>query len=150
MWVETRANENDQSKRGAAFADISVHNAVNAELNRRGWREVTENPDVLVSYDILVERNVERKSDPVYSQPFTRSYFNPYTRRWSVIYYPSSFQGYDVYNEPVREGTVTITMVDARTDKNVMQGWVTDRLGGSRPSDDEIRRSVRSIFKEVS
>lgn len=150
MWVDTRANETDVSKRSMAYADISIHNAVNAELNSRGWKEVNDNPDILMSYDVLVERSVETKSDPVYSQPFTRSYYNPYTKRWSTIYYPSQFQGYQVYDTPVKEGTITITMVDAKTDKSIFQGWTTERLANSGITDTEIKRSVRSIFKQVS
>lgn len=46
MWVDTKASETDASSRTAAFADISVHNSVNEELQRWGWREVNDNPDV--------------------------------------------------------------------------------------------------------
>jgi len=47
MWVETKANDHDNSGRALAYADISVRNAVNAELSKQGWREVNNNPDVL-------------------------------------------------------------------------------------------------------
>jgi hypothetical protein len=147
MWVDIKSSENDASSRATAFADISVHNAVNAELNKWGWREVTDNPDVLVSYDVLVERNVETQNDPVYSQPYSRLYYNPYTRRWSTIYYPSQFLGYQQYQVPVREATMTITMIDADTDKTIWQGWTTERLnGGIRDLD--VKKGVRNIFKE--
>ena len=148
MWVDIKASENDESKRATSFADLSVRNAANEELQRWGWREVDENPDVLVSYDILVERNVETQSDPVYSQPYSRLYYNRFTRRWSTIYYPSQFLGYQQYQVPVREATVTITMMDADTDKKVWQGWATERLGGSGVTDLNVKKSVRSIFKE--
>ena len=150
MWVDVRATENDASGRATAFADISVHNAVNEELQQRwGWHEVAENPDVLVSYDVLVERNVETQSDPVYSQPYNRLYYNRFTRRWSTIYYPSQFLGYQQYQVPVKEATVTITMMDADTDKKVWQGWTTERLGGSGITDLNVKKSVRNIFKEA-
>jgi hypothetical protein len=147
-WVETRANENDNSKRATAYADISVRNAVNAELAKQGWREVSNNPDVLLSYDVLVERSTEQQSDPVYSRSFTRMYYNPYTRRWGTIYYPSQFVGYQTYEVPVKEGTITITMTDARTDKVVWQAWTTERLNYSRLTADEISKSVRNIFNK--
>jgi hypothetical protein len=123
-----------------------MRNAVNAELRKAGWREVTENPDVLVSYDVLVERTTEQQKEPVYSQPFTRMYYNPYRRQWSTIYYPSQFMGYQVYESPVREGTITVTLIDAKTDKNIWQGWTTERMDNSRITDSEITRSVRNIF----
>ena len=147
MWVDVKANENDASSRATAFADLSVHNSVNAELNKWGWHEVTDNPDVLLSYDVLVERNVETQNDPVYSQPYSRYYYNPYRRRWSVIYYPSQFLGYQQYQVPVKEATVTITMMDTETDKRIWQGWTTERVNGGL-SDLDVKKSVRNIFKE--
>ncbi|HEV8271127.1 MAG TPA: DUF4136 domain-containing protein [Chitinophagaceae bacterium] len=147
MWVDVKAGENDASSRATAFADVSVHNSVNAELSKWGWQEVTDKPDVLVSYDVLVERNVESQSDPVYSQPYSRFYYNPYTRRWSTIYYPSQFLGYQQYQVPVREATITISMMDAGTDKRIWQGWTTERLSGGL-SDLDVKKSVRNIFKE--
>ena len=149
MWVDVKGSENDASNRATAFADVSVHNAVNEELQQRwGWNEVTDNPDVLVSYDVLVERNVETQSDPVYSQPYSRLYYNRFTRRWSSIYYPSQFLGYQQYQVPVREATVTITMMDADSDKTIWQGWTTERLGGAGITDLNVKKSVRNIFKE--
>jgi hypothetical protein len=148
MWVDTRANENDNSERTTAYADISVRNAVNAELNKMGWREVSDGPDALIGYDILVERSSEQRNDPVYSQPVTRSYYNRFTRRWNTIYYPSQFLGYDTYSVPVKEGTVTISIMDAKTDKSIWQGWTTENMNYSRLTEDEISRSVRHIFNK--
>ncbi|HEY0433586.1 MAG TPA: DUF4136 domain-containing protein, partial [Chitinophagaceae bacterium] len=69
--------------------------AVSKELEKQGWRADNRRPDVLVSYDVLVERNTRDESDPVYSRPFTRTFFNPYARRFYNVYYPSQFMGYD-------------------------------------------------------
>ena len=66
---------------------------------------------------------------------------------WSSIYYPSQFLGYQQYQVPVREATVTITMMDADTDKRIWQGWTTERLSGGL-SDLDVKKSVRNIFKE--
>lgn len=147
-WVQTRPSENDGAARATAFADLSVHNAVNAELQRWGWREVNTDPDVLVSYDVLVESNVETRTDPVYTRPFTRYYYNPYMRRWSTIYYPSQFLGYQEYSVPVKEATVTVSMMDADTDKKIWQGWTTETLNGRGITALDISKSVKNIFDE--
>ena len=149
MWVDVKGSEDDASARATSFADLSVRNAVNEELKRWGWSEAEDNPDVLISYDILVERNVETQSDPVYSQPYSRLYYNRYTRRWSTIYYPSQFLGYQQYQVPVKEATVTIMMMDAKNDKKIWQGWTTERLGGSGITELNVKKSVRNIFKEA-
>jgi hypothetical protein len=147
-WVDTRYNENDNTKRPASYADIPVRNAANEELRRLGWREVSNDPDAFISYDVLVERGVVQQSDPVYSQSFTRSYYNPRMRRWSTIYYPSQFLGYNSYDVPVKEGTITITITDAMTDKIAWQGWTTESLNYTRLSQDEITSSVKNIFSK--
>ena len=149
MWVETRSSENDESKRATQYADISVHNAVNNELSKWGWREVSDNPDVYISYDVMVERNTETQQQAVYSEPFTRYYYNYRLRRWSPIYYPSQFLGYQMYETPVKEGTITITMVDAQTDKKIWQGWTTERLDNSGITDINAKKTVRNIFKQT-
>lgn len=146
-WVETRDNK-DNNKSATAFAEIGVHNAVNTELASQGWKEVTSNPDVLLSYDILVERATQQESSPVYSQPFTRFFYNPYFRRWGTIYYPSQFLGYETNQVPVRQGTITITMIDPNTDKSVWQAWTTKTIDYGRLTSDEIASAVHSIFKK--
>ena len=150
MWVDMHSSENGGTKRHTAYADIALQKAVNDELEKLGWKEVKENPDVLMSYDVLVEKNTAAKTAAVSAQTVTRYYFNPFSGKWSSMYYPSQFQGYQLYETPVKEGTITITMVDAKTDKNILQGWTTEKLPEARITDEEIKRSVRNIFKDVS
>ena len=147
MWIDTKANQND-TRSVTAFAQREVRTAVNQQLAKEGWTEVNNNPDVLVSYDILVQRSTQLQSDPVYTQPFTRTYFNPYMRRWGTIYYPSQFIGYDNYNVPVREGTITITITDAHTDKAVWQAWTTETLDNTKMTANVVDKSVKNIFKK--
>ena len=149
MWVDTRYNQNDNATRPTSYGDISVRNAANAELRNAGWREVSSDPDLLVSYDVLVQNTTARKSDPVYTQSYTRTYYNPRLKRWSNIYYPSQFLGYNNYEVPVNEGTITITLTDANTDRVVWQGWTTEELNYARITPDEISASVKNIFSKL-
>lgn len=148
MWVDTKAHEHDNSTKATAYADQTIRNAVNAELIKLGWKEVSDNPDAFISYDILVERATEQRSDPVYTRPVSRVYYNRFARRWGTIYYPSQFVGYDTYTVPVKEGTVTISIVDSKTDKIVWQGWTTENLNYARITNKEINRSVKNIFNK--
>jgi hypothetical protein len=144
-WI----SENN-GKKGKAndLEDKSVHDAVSKELQKSSWREVTANPDVLISYDVLIERTTKRESSPVYSPATSRLYFNPYTRRYGTIFYPSQFWGYNDYNVPVREGTLTITVTDAGTDKTIWQGWTTGEVNSRHLTSREISSSVKSIFRK--
>ena len=102
----------------------------------------------MLNYELLVEKNTKRQQDPVYSQPFTRSYYNRYTGRINTFYYPSQFVGYDSYSTTVKEGTVTITMIDNKTDKTVWQGWTTSELNSNKITGKEIDQNVKTIFKK--
>jgi hypothetical protein len=148
-WVETR--QDDTSKVRTKVSDLTerkIREAVSAEMAKTGWKEVKHKPDVLLSYDVLVERGVKNESNPIYSQPYSRLYFNPYTRRYGSLYYPSQFWGYDDYQRQIREGTLTISMIDSKTDKTIWQGWTTGEVNSRNLTSKEIQNSVKSIFRK--
>ena len=148
-WVDKDGEEKKDHIKSNDIIEQKVKVAVNKELERSaGWREVKNRPDVLLSYDVLVEKSIKESNNPVYSQPFSRIFYNRYTRRYSTIYYPSEFMGYERDQRPIKEGTVTITMIDARTDKTVWQGWTTDELNSRNITSKEIQNSVKAIFKK--
>ncbi|MEO7307439.1 MAG: DUF4136 domain-containing protein [Ferruginibacter sp.] len=149
MWVDTRYNQDDNMPHPGSYGDITVRNAANAELRRIGWTEVSNDPDVLISYDVLVQNTTTRRSDPVYTQSYTRTYYNPRLKRWGTIYYPSEFLGYNNYSVPVNEGTISITLTDANTDRVVWQGWTIEEMNYTRISQEEITASVKNIFSKL-
>jgi hypothetical protein len=147
-WVDKDGEAGNDQNKSNDLTETRIRKAVSAELEKAGWRESKNKPDVLISYDVLVERSVKESNSPVYTRPFTRVFYNPYTRRYTTIYYPSEFAGYERDQRAVREGTVTITMVDARRDKTIWQGWTTDEVKSRNLTSKEIQYAVRSIFKK--
>ena len=145
-WIDN--NEKEDKNTHTDFMKKHVHEAVNAQLRKEGWRKDRTKPDVLINYDLLVEKTTREQTNPVYSRPFRRIYYNPFYRRYGTIYYPSTFMGYDYDTETVREGTLTITMVDAKTDKTIWQGWTTDDVNSRNVTKKEIQSSVNSIFRK--
>jgi len=144
-WLD----KDDKGNKTSDLTEQRIRKAVNQELQKTGWRESTANPDIVLSYDVLVERSVRQESDPVYTRPFTRTFYSPYSRRFINVYYPSQFVGYDSYNVPTREGTITITMIDANTDKTVWQGWATEQLDSRNISSKEINSTVKAIMRKL-
>jgi hypothetical protein len=131
------------------LVETKIRNAITKEFEKIGWRESKTRPDVILDYDVLVERSSRNERDPVYSQPYSRLIYNPYTRRYATIYYPSQFLGYESYEKVIKEGTVTVTMIDARTDKTVWQGWTTGEVNSKNLTNKEIQKAVASIFKKA-
>ncbi len=146
-WMDSE-REQSRKSRANSLAEQNIREAVNKELAKEGWREVRNRPDVLIGYDVLVERTTKDINNPVYSRPFSRLYYNPYMRRWGTIYYPSQFLGYDRDTYNTREGTITISMVEVRSDKMVWQGWSTEEVNSSNLTKKEIQAGVKSIFRK--
>ena len=148
-WIDKDGEGKEDLNRNNDLTEQKIRNAVNKELEKNsGWREVKSRPDVTLSYDVLVERSTKESTNPVYSNPYSRVVYNPYTRRYTTIYYPSRFQGYERDERMIKEGTVTISMIDTKTDKTVWQGWTTDEVNSKNLTTKEIQGSIRSIFKK--
>lgn len=147
-WVEKPVIKGDKKSSRYDLTERNVRNSVNAELQKKGWRETKSRPDVLINFELLVEKNQVEKQDPVYTQSYTRSFYNRSTGRVHTFYYPSQFMGYDSYSTTVKEGTVTITMIDSKTDRTVWQGWTTSQLNGRDITSRDIDKNVKTIFKK--
>jgi len=141
--------ERDSVDHRTELTERQIRYTVSRELEKLGFRESRNKPDLLVGYDLLVERGTRRQSDAVYSQPHFRPFYNPYTRRWGTIYFPSQYLGTESYQVPVTEGTITITLVEAKTDRTIWQGWATDVVNSRHLTDKEINTTVRTILKKL-
>ena len=132
------------------FSDIqetNLRNAVTNELTKAEWREESKRPDIILKPELLVENSVRESNSPVYSQPYARPVFNPYTRRWMNIYYPSQLIGYDSRQYEVKEGTLTLSMIDTKTDKVIWQGWTTEQMENGKMTSKDLTRSAKNILK---
>ena len=145
-WISKAKNDSLPSN---DLVESKVKEIVNSELEKNAsWKQVSTKPDVLLSYDVLVERSVRQVNDPVYSRSYTRTFFNPQSRRYFNVYYPSRFVGYDNFDVRTQEGTVTISMIDSKTDKTVWQGWTTEEIDSRRIKSKEVESAIKNIFKK--
>jgi|SRR5882757_3811724 len=149
-WIVPPESKGPKVNHANDIVEQNMRNEVAARLKKKGYVEATADPDLLVSADLMVQKTTKRETETVYSQPYTQSYYNPYSRRLNSVYYPSQVRGYRNYNSKVKEGRVTVTLIDARTDKNVWQGWTgrTLKSAGSYYTSDDVESDVRTIFKK--
>ena len=147
-WIQEEKQAKPASDKHKEIAEQNIRYSVDEQLQKNGFKLVKTNPDVLVSTDFMVEKNNKEHNDAVYTQPATRSYYNPRSGKINTFYYPSEFAGYNKYSVSVKEGTVTVTLIDAKTDKAVWQGWATAELNKASISEKEIDKNVKSIFKK--
>jgi len=151
-WVTTQANKEvvSTSTRNDDLTNRKIRQAINKNLSEKGWREVKKNPDVYLVYDVMIEEADKTVTTPVYSQSFTRWFFNPRNRRWVPVFYPSQFMGYDEDVKKTKEGTLTLTLMDADTDKTIWQGWTTSEMSGRKLTDKQIDSKVKAIVAKLT
>ena len=131
------------------FKETYLMDLVTKELEKNGWQRAKSNPDVLIDYDIMIENETRRESDPVYSRPTVRYFYNRYTGRVNSFYYPSRYLGENSYAVPYKSGTITINIVDNDSDKLVWQGWAETEVTKKTISRDDMEKIVKSIFKKL-
>jgi len=150
-WAEGDNDQNYDTRRPNqnSLRDTKIMQTVDRYLQGHGWSQSKNNPDVYLVFDVVEDQSQQRVNTPVYSQPVTRFYYNPATRRWVPIYYPSTFVGYNSTTRQVKEGTLTLTMMNPGSDKVIWQGWTTSEIYGRKMSDEKIERDVQAIIAEL-
>ena len=145
------ATVNGEKREDSADNDIvdnNIKNAITAQLENKGWTETTQNPDVIMDYCVMVEKRVNQVSEPAYSYPYTHYYYNGWRRRGGYMYYPSDLIGYHTDNVPFKEGTLTVNMVEAKSNKLIWQGSAVGDVSSKTVTTQEMQTDVTSIFKK--
>jgi hypothetical protein len=148
-WIATKADPRDEFPRPISYADNNMRKAVANYLGKLGWREVSSHPDLLVSYDVLIEKTPAQVNGPIDPEPLKSLYFNPTTHRWVNLPFPSQFSKYQLYEVPPREAVVMLHITDARTDQLLWQAWTLQKMDYTRFKQTEVNKSVRNIFNKL-
>jgi Domain of unknown function (DUF4136) len=130
------------------IVESNVKNYASTELKARGFTVQVDTPDVLLDYEVAVERKTEQVSNPVYSHPYNYTYYNPATRSYGMATTPSYVMGYQTQNVPYEEGTLTIMVIDRRTNRLVWKGWSDGTVSDEQTYESEIVSDIHRIFKK--
>ena len=149
-WLSDHNSSRHEGKSYQNFEEKNLKEMVTKQLEKNGWRQVRSNPDVLVDYDIMVDNDVRNQSESVYSRPYVRYFYNPYTRRINSVYYTSQYLGENSYAVPYRSGTITLNIVDTKTNNLVWQGWAETEIVSKHLQQDEMKKVVKAIFKKFN
>lgn len=115
------------------LTDKRIKNAVNEQLAIKGYRQTSDNPDLILHYHIVVEDRTEIQSDPY-------GYYGPYwmhTRTYSYQY---------------KLGTLIIDFMDAQNKNLLWRGWAVSVLNQEYTPDKtevNIRLAVTNILEKL-
>jgi len=145
-WMQPEGAQNNSRN---DIIDANVRKAITEEMEKKGLRRTDRNPDILLEYSLNVEKDTRRESNPVYSSPYSQPFYNPASRRMTMMYMPSQMMGYNSYNVAVKNGMLTINLYDARNQKLIWQGWTQNELSKGNFTSNDVKTDVRSILKKL-
>ena len=128
--------------------EAAVKKSIANELEKKGYKQVAKGADVSIDYEIMVENQQYLKRDAVYSQPYVTYRYNPYTRRMQQVYIPSRYVGDNEYSVPYKSGTITVNLVDNKTNSVAWQGWAETEVNSKKIPTDKIEGAIEAIFKK--
>jgi len=139
----------------------------NKELAAKGLTVDTLEPDLLLDFNIVTEQKMQHLSEPIYSTNTYRQspyYYNPYpsnnpynayspynsyNRNTSPSYLgPTTYiSGYKSVDIPYEDGTVTIYILNRKTQKLIWSGYAEGSVDDVQSFERELPLDIKAIFK---
>ena len=117
--------------------DVNIQNALRDEFTRRGYEQVADAPQFLVTYDIAAEDKV--KSSPVRVGVGFGSWGG--SGGGSVNVGSSGVQSY-------REGRLVVHVLDATANREVWVGSITGKVGNKGLDAEDVARVVATTLQD--
>lgn len=149
-WSPYHQNHTNQLIDNSIVAQ-NLRDNVTKELEMRGLKPDMENPDLLIDYDIYVEKKVRTETYPTYTYRYNYGGFYPYRpwgryiNPWNTGYnYGTTYRTRQV---PYKEGDLIISLVDKKTNQLVWQGTAAETVNNPLEYQKRIEKDVSQIFK---
>lgn len=137
------------------IATDKIVESASQEMGKRGFNLQSDNPDLLLRYTAVVNKEVKDYSDPVYYNPPTRilprvSYYHG--RR---VYYYSYYNPLPVYvgererSIRIKANSIMIDIIDRKTSKVIWRGWAEGEVNNPEKAINEIPEVIGNIFKKL-
>ncbi len=130
--------------------DKNIHTLINQQLTERGYRLDTLNPDILVRYNVMINKRESIVNTPSYIyMPFAYAYYNPYF--FDPFYYRfySPFSIYNNFRKIVyNEGTLIIDIIDHKKNQLVWHGWSVGTFNSPESVQQLLPGDINRIFNK--
>ncbi len=137
------------------IATDRIVDAASAELNKRGLTLNNKNPQVLVRYTAVVNKETREYSEPLYYNAPPRLSPRIGYYRGRASYYYSYYDPMPVYvgsrerKMQVKEGSIMIDLIDRKTKKVIWRGWAEGDIDNAEKAINDLPQVVQNIFKKL-
>lgn len=126
--------------------DEKLRRAVEEELEEKGYRKVTENPDLLVAYDVSVSVPLEKDKPENFLPGFGYSY--GYMHGYRYGYNNAGLPGYrsvDLF----KSGTLIIDLINPKTNVLVWRGWTEGAIENFNAGYKKVHQEVEEVLNKL-
>lgn len=145
-WYQQPTGSPEFEKGYSLTLDTRIRRAVEEELQKKGLQKVSENPDVLVAYDVSVSVPVEKDAPGTYPNGFGYSYGYMVGYRYNYSYTNMpGFRAVDLF----KQGTLIIDMVSAKGNELVWRGWTEGAISNFNANYKTVHNQVEQILEQA-
>lgn len=123
-----------------------IRRAVEEELQQKGLRKVTQNPDVLVAYDVSVSVPEEKDDPRNFASGFGYSY--GYMSGYRYRYGQAGLPGYRAV-DLFKEGTLIIDLINPQTNLLVWRGWAEEAISNFNAGYNSVQKQVEEVLGKL-
>jgi hypothetical protein len=134
--------------------ETNIKNYVNKEMQDRGYTIDIDSPDLILEYNVDLERKNRVETAPMYQYPYNYNWsYNPNYDRYFGYRFgskptPAPYESYTTSEIPYNEGTLNISVIDRKTNKLVWRGWSTGTIIDATSYRTNIERDIHAMFLE--
>jgi hypothetical protein len=164
-WLPKTHDVNNNNQFDNQIVETNIKNLGSGELKSRGYVVDVDQPDILVDFYIEVANKVQHVSTPVYGYAYNYNNYNNgynnynnnmYSNRNSYYNNNSYLNnnavpvvvGYKNQDIPYEEGTLTIVMIDRKTNQMIWKGWSVGTVTDESSFEYELPSDIRRLFKQ--
>ncbi len=136
-----------KSKAGSEIIDNNIKASVTEQLQKKGLSKVDTNPDLIIDYSVTLPKESRRISRSAYPR-MGGQFFMGGRGRSGLFLQPMYMSSNRYQRSSVREGTLTVNMLDAASKKLIWQGWAKDDMDSGNVTTKQVNTDVKAIFKK--
>ncbi|MGD8567881.1 MAG: DUF4136 domain-containing protein [Gammaproteobacteria bacterium] len=141
QWIPNEQPDLVEKNIDKDLLDETITKTVTTELTNKGYSRVSEHPDFLVSYYLVVNT----KTDVYYVNEYYAGIgFNPQPSRTTAQDYRK------IRDVTYSQGILIIDVLDAKTNERVWRGYAQSRLEYFAQPDKTVQRATTAIQKILS
>jgi hypothetical protein len=140
----------------SVIIETNVKNYVNKEMQDRGYTIDVDSPDLILEYNVDIERKATVETAPMHQYPYNYNWsYNPnydsyFGYRFNSKGQPvkAPYESYTTDPIPYSEGSISISVIDRKTNKLVWRGWSTGTVIDPTTYRTNLERDIHTIFME--